>query len=84
MYSNVGDLLIYFGTEAFIKEYNLNVIYRAGMNVDLKKLKDVDVILFQGGGNFGGLYSHHQQLREKITLKLPNKKIICLPQTLHS
>ncbi|EJE3942989.1 polysaccharide pyruvyl transferase family protein, partial [Escherichia coli] len=83
MYFNVGDLLIYFGTEAFIKEYNLNVIYRTGMNVDLKKLKDVDVILFQGGGNFGDLYPHHQQLREKITLKFPNKKIICLPQTLH-
>ncbi|MGU0161982.1 polysaccharide pyruvyl transferase family protein [Escherichia coli] len=39
-------------------------------------------MFFQGGGNFGGLYSHHQQLQEN-NIKTCNKKIICLPQTLH-
>ncbi|HCD1256107.1 TPA: polysaccharide pyruvyl transferase family protein [Citrobacter amalonaticus] len=83
MYFNVGDILIYFGTENFFKEYNINVIYRAGQNINNRKIKDVDVIVLQGGGNFGDLYPHHQKLREYILKTFMDKTIICLPQTLH-
>jgi pyruvyl transferase EpsO len=81
---NVGDLLIYRGTEAFFKQYNLNVVYRSGTSgVDFEQLKKVDVILLHGGGNFGDLYPKHQKLRERIVSTLNNKKVICLPQSIH-
>jgi len=80
---NVGDLLIYLGTEEFFKEHDINVIYRSGCeNLDFKKIKEADVIVLHGGGNFGDLYKVHQNLRENIISKFPTKRIICLPQTI--
>ncbi|MCD9539150.1 polysaccharide pyruvyl transferase family protein [Photobacterium carnosum] len=80
---NVGDLLIYKGTESFFSYYNVNVVYRAdSCKVNFKELEKAEVILFHGGGNFGDLYPLHQKLREKIVIKYPNKRIICLPQTI--
>ncbi|MCE7536794.1 polysaccharide pyruvyl transferase family protein [Aliivibrio fischeri] len=83
MYFNVGDLLIYKGTEAFFKDYNINVTYRGGDRIDEKHLNDADVILYQGGGNFGDLYDKHQNIRERIIAKFTNKCVICLPQSIH-
>ncbi|MBH0080960.1 polysaccharide pyruvyl transferase family protein [Pseudoalteromonas sp. NZS11] len=80
---NVGDLLIYKGTEQFFKNHSINVIYRAGTSaVNLQKVGEADVILLHGGGNFGDLYPQHQNLREEIAKKFKNKCIISLPQTI--
>lgn len=84
IYFNFGDLLIWHGTEAFFKKYDIRVVYRSeASHVDYKKLKECDVIVFQGGGNFGDLYPRVQRMREDIIKKFKNKKIICLPQTIH-
>lgn len=83
MYFNVGDLLIYKGTEAFFKNHHINVIYRGGDKINEKYLNEADVILFQGGGNFGDLYDKHQNIRERIIAKFTNKCLICLPQSIH-
>jgi pyruvyl transferase EpsO len=78
-YFNVGDLLIYKGTEAFFEQFNVNISYRCGTaGIDYNQLEKVDVILMQGGGNFGDLYQVHQKLRESIISKFIGKKIICL------
>jgi pyruvyl transferase EpsO len=83
-YFNVGDLLIYKGTEAFFEQFNVNISYRCGTaGIDYNQLEKVDVILMQGGGNFGDLYQVHQKLRESIISKFIGKKIICLPQSIH-
>lgn len=83
-YFNVGDILICKGTEAFFNNYNIDVRYRcSSSSVDFKKLDEVDVILFQGGGNFGDLYAIHQNFREQLVSKFSDKKIICLPQSIH-
>lgn len=80
---NVGDLLIYKGTEAFFKQYNIDVAYRAStLSFDFEKLNSVDVILLHGGGNFGDLYPIHQKIRERIIDKFKHKRIICLPQSI--
>lgn len=80
---NVGDLLIYKGTEQFFQDHSLNVIYRSDCHyVDQKKLAKADVIVFHGGGNFGDIYPLHQKFRESIVSKYPDKRIICLPQTI--
>ncbi|MFT6987651.1 MAG: pyruvyl transferase EpsO [Psychromonas sp.] len=81
---NVGDHLIYAGTEAFIKEHNINVQYRAlDRTVNLGIIEKCEVIMFLGGGSFGDLYPRHQHLRESLIKKFPNKRIIILPQTIH-
>ncbi|MDT3296875.1 polysaccharide pyruvyl transferase family protein [Shewanella sp. SP2S2-6] len=83
---NVGDLLIYLGTEEFFKNNAINVIYRSdAKHVRWSKLKDADVILMHGGGNFGDLYDSgcHQSLREEIIQRFENKVIVCLPQTIY-
>nr|AXL05132.1 putative pyruvyl transferase [Aeromonas hydrophila] len=84
LHYNVGDLLIYLGTESFFNKNNLNVVYRSEVNkTSLSALKNVDAIVFHGGGNFGDLYTAHQKLREKILSKYSEKLIVCLPQTIH-
>lgn len=84
LHFNVGDHLIYAGTEAFIKAHKINVIYRAfDHNVRFKAIEDADVILLHGGGNFGDIYPRHQRLRESVIKKFPNKRVIQLPQTIH-
>ncbi|MFT6141906.1 MAG: pyruvyl transferase EpsO [Psychromonas sp.] len=83
MHFNVGDLLIYKGTEAFFEDYNINVVYRTGKKTNDKYLNNADVIVFHGGGNFGDLYKKHQKTRERIIDKFKKKCIICLPQSIH-
>lgn len=81
---NTGDLLIYKGTEQFIKENNINVIYRSDCNhYSHRQIKKCDVILLHGGGNLGDLYDKHQNFREKIISKYKEKIIIILPQTIY-
>lgn len=83
LHYNVGDTLIYLGTEKFIEDHNIVITHRAFQkNIDHKKLNEADVILLHGGGNFGDLYTKHQKLRESIVKKYPNKKIVLLPQTI--
>jgi pyruvyl transferase EpsO len=84
LHFNVGDQLIYAGTEAFIKVHKINVTYRAfDRNVDVKAINKCEIIMFHGGGNFGDIYPRHQRLRESLIEKFPNKRIIILPQTIH-
>ncbi|MGR5452159.1 polysaccharide pyruvyl transferase family protein [Vibrio sp. PNB22_3_1] len=84
VYFNFGDLLIWHGTEKFFKDYNINVSYRSEATyINQKEIDKCDVIVFQGGGNFGDLYPRVQAMRENVVKNNRNKKIICLPQTIH-
>lgn len=84
LHYNVGDLLIYLGTETFFKKNDINVVYRSEVNkTSLSALKNVDAIVFHGGGNFGDIYTIHQNLREKVLSEFTDKLIVCLPQTIH-
>ncbi|WP_096087127.1 polysaccharide pyruvyl transferase family protein [Agaribacterium haliotis] len=81
---NVGDLLIYLGTEQFLADYNVDVRYRAfSKHINHKRLAECEVILFHGGGNFGDIYIKHQEFRESVIKRYPNKRIVMLPATIH-
>lgn len=85
VYSNGGDLLIMKGTEAFFRNYSVNVKKRySAINYPSSKLNvpAKTVFLLQGGGNFGDLYPQHQNLREKIIKEYRNHRIIIMPQSL--
>jgi pyruvyl transferase EpsO len=82
-YTNIGDILIWQGTEYFIKELGIHCRYRA--SIDTFKYKQLDsksTILLQGGGNFGDLWNGQHDFRRKIITIYPNNQIIILPQTI--
>lgn len=86
LHLNVGDLLIYAGTEAFFKEYGINIrLRRCFQTFDIDEVKKYvnknTTILCHGGGNFGDLYPLLQQLRESLVKTFPDNRIIVLPQT---
>lgn len=89
LHLNVGDLLIYKGTEQFFKEREYQVLARRTDRTSLKFVQNSKnlpsdvIILLHGGGNFGDLYPHHQILREAVVQKFPNNKIVYMPQTVH-
>lgn len=89
LHLNVGDILIYKGTENFFRERNYTVLARRTDKTSLayiEKLTNVDsdvIFLLHGGGNFGDLYPHHQLLRERVVELFPNNKIVYMPQTVH-
>lgn len=88
LHLNVGDLLIYHGTEQFFKDHHINVtLKRSEFDLDINEVKQKvtlnTTILLHGGGNFGDLYPQHQKIREAMVQHFPNNRIIVLPQTLY-
>ncbi|MDR2602539.1 MAG: hypothetical protein LBC53_08850, partial [Spirochaetaceae bacterium] len=56
-YSNVGDVLIWHGTECFLKTLKFKCGYKASsVTFNPKRVNSGAVILLQGGGNFGDLW----------------------------
>ena len=83
-YTNIGDTLIWQGTEDFLKTIPHNCLYRCSFDTFEYEPFDSDVvILLQGGGNFGDLYPRHNAFRNKIIKLYPNNRIIILPQTVY-
>lgn len=84
VYNNGGDLLIMKGTEAFFKDNQIRVQARYSVLdfPDRLIIPNDQIIVLQGGGNFGDLYPVHQKLRERIVADYPNHRIVLLPQTI--
>jgi pyruvyl transferase EpsO len=67
VYDNIGDLLIMQGTMQFFKTHSLTpTTISATAYFKHEWCKPGDVIVFQGGGNFGDLYGNIHAMREKI------------------
>lgn len=87
LHLNVGDLLIQAGTEQVLEDLGARVIMRVSTrNAERlfagKFAQDV-VMLCHGGGNFGDLYPHHQQLRDRVVAAFPNNPVVLMPQSVH-
>jgi len=82
VYTNIGDLMIYLGTEIWLKQHPVTVLGRWHINNFFFPKIDKDfIILLQGGGNFSDLYSH-QSFREKVVSHYPENRIVFLPQSI--
>ncbi|NDV81536.1 polysaccharide pyruvyl transferase family protein [Bacteroides sp. 51] len=82
-YFNIGDVLIWEGTETFLKKMDIKCLYRTSAeNFRFQKIASDVVILLQGGGNFGDLWRKHQQFRLSIIQTYPDNPIIILPQSI--
>tara|TARA_R110002124_G_scaffold93182_4_gene236726 strand:+ start:2997 stop:4085 length:1089 start_codon:yes stop_codon:yes gene_type:complete len=83
---NVGDLLIMLGTLRFFKTHGYEVrLSRTLRNTEPRgrlPIGEGDTIVLQGGGNFGDLYPHIQNYRERIIDEYPDHRILIFPQTI--
>ncbi len=85
VYGNIGDILIMKGTERFFSENKMHVIRRHSFHdfpLNIRFPSDT-ILVFQGGGNFGDLYSRHQEMREYFIDRYKNHRIVILPQTIY-
>lgn len=89
-YGNLGDQAIAFAIHCFCED-NLpgrklvefqenNVIqYLRWLK---KNISAKDIIVLQGGGNFGNLYPRYEYIRRTIIRNFPDNKIIIFPQSI--
>lgn len=83
IHDNIGDLLIMLGTLRFFETNHLKPATIATTHSFKHEwVKPGDVLVFHGGGNFGDLYGHIHQDREKVIMAFPGNQIILMPQTL--
>ncbi len=83
-YSNIGDILIWEGTEAFLEKLPYKCLYKTSMyTFKYKAIPEDSIILLQGGGTFGDIWRKNQDFRLSIIEQYPNNKIIILPQTVY-
>jgi pyruvyl transferase EpsO len=81
-YTNIGDILIWQGTEYFLKNLNVCCKYKSSFHTFKPRSIDAEtIILLQGGGNFGDLWNGPHAFRRKIITSYMNNTIIILPQT---
>lgn len=84
VYDNVGDLLIMQGTMQFFRRNKLiPKSMRSVYNFSPEVVGEKQVIVFQGGGNFGDLYPVLQKHRETVIKEHPENRVVILPQTIH-
>lgn len=88
-HSNVGDSAIWLGEiEYFKKVHNAVPSYVSDINYYVEDefcaaLGGKGTIFMHGGGNFGDIWPHHQDFREKILNDFRDFRVIQLPQSIH-
>ena len=83
-YTNIGDTLIWEGTRDFLASvpFKCKGMYSIETFV-FPEIPESDIILLQGGGNFGDVWIRHQVFREKVLEHYPKNRCIVLPQTVY-
>ena len=83
-YINIGDVLIWQGTQDFLSKMPYKALdFGNPTTANLRDFSMETIILLQGGGNFGDIYGASQSFRKKVVERYPNNKIIVLPQTIY-
>ncbi|MDY0143633.1 MAG: polysaccharide pyruvyl transferase family protein [Bacteroidales bacterium] len=83
-YTNIGDTLIWKGTEAFLRTLPYKCLYKTAIETYIKPdISKNIVILVQGGGNFGDLWRRHNDFCLKLITEFPENKIIILPKSVY-
>ena len=83
-YTNIGDSLIWQGEMDFLRQFG----YRCkGMcssgTFHFPPINPNEIILFQGGGNFGDLWSVPHDFKMKVMAEYPNNRFVFFPQTVY-
>ncbi|ANS74230.1 exopolysaccharide biosynthesis protein [Paenibacillus yonginensis] len=85
LHNNGGDMLIMKGTEKFFKDYGIRILARYNLFDFPEDLKPApgSIFVLHGGGNFGDLYVHHQEIREQVVKRFPDHRVVVMPQTIY-
>ena len=86
MHLNVGDLLIFAGTESLLARHGRRVTHRFSSKDYarfLDAVTDRHVLLLQGGGNLGDLWPEHESVRQDVLRRFPHNRVVIFPQTVH-
>jgi exopolysaccharide biosynthesis predicted pyruvyltransferase EpsI len=85
---NCGDSAIWLGQMAYLAErcgkrpaYVSRIKdFSAGA---LERIMPTGTIFIHGGGNFGDIWEPHQDFRERVLERFPDRKIVQFPQSIH-
>ena len=81
-HGNIGDTLIWKGTESFLRELPGKCLGKHSKDTfDFRSLPQDCTILLFGGGNLGDIWREHQEFRLEVMRVYPDNSIIVLPQT---
>ena len=85
---NCGDSAIWLGELAYLRDrFGKRPAYVSRMHdfsaAELARVMPTGPVFIQGGGNFGDLWIGHQNFREYVLERLPDRQIIHLPQSIH-
>ena len=81
-YSNVGDTLIWQGELDFLKSIPYKCKGMSSFNsLRLPKIGKDELVLFQGGGNFGDIWKEPHEYRRRIIESNPTCRFLVFPQT---
>ena len=83
-YSNVGDLLIWEGTECVLAKSKKKCIGRYSKETfKFRNLPENVMLIIQGGGNWSDLWIEHLNFRREIVRRYSQYKILMLPQSVY-
>ena len=83
-YSNIGDTLIWQGERDFLGTLPHKCLGMHSLeSFAFPEIDKNDLILFQGGGNFGDLWTRHHDFKMKVVEMYPDNEFIFLPQTVY-
>ena len=83
-YANVGDALIWQGELDFLRRQGIHCKGMTGYDsYRPPRIGDNDLVLFQGGGNFGDLWELPHSYRRRVMEQNPSCRFVVLPQTVH-
>lgn len=81
-YSNVGDSLVWQGEMDFLRGIPFKCKGMHSMwTFSFPRLEEDDVILLQGGGNFGDVWPGPNDFRMEVVKRYPRNRIVLFPQS---
>ena len=83
-YTNIGDVLIWQGEMDFLRrsKHHCKGMYSL-QTFNWPRIRDDELILFQGGGNFGDLWTKHHEFKMRVMEAYPRNRYIFFPQTVY-
>lgn len=85
MHLNIGDHLIMHGSLEFFRLHNIKITKFATIqSYRNNNIKNSDMLIFAGGGNFGDLYPATHEMRNKLILEATKQgcPVLILPQSI--
>jgi exopolysaccharide biosynthesis predicted pyruvyltransferase EpsI len=80
---NCGDSAIWLGSVKIAEELGIKVASTTSSRMYRPdKLKADGPVVIHGGGNFGGLYPQHDDLRIRILTDFPDRPVVQMPQSI--